>query len=282
MSIILELRSKYDSLSRTNQRIVDLIFKDSSAFIEHTAVQLGELTKTSSASIIRFVHAFGFRGLDEFKIELAKEISSNEDVLNISPGITQEDSLESLCQKLQLLMDQTNKDVFYQLNPEALQKAIDVLRQADTVYVFGIGASSLPAYDIFHKLNRVNKHCMFSFDSHMNVEFLHYVKPNDCVIVYSYSGKSFEVIQAAKIARAQGVELIVVTRDSKSPLRELATILLTVPNNEPAPRVGAIASKFSMMLVTDLLYLGLIKNDLLQVEKQLIETSKLTSKMKYQ
>lgn len=280
MNIVLEIRSKYNTLSKTNKRIADFILSDTEAFISGTAIQLAELCQTSSASIIRFVYVFGYKGFDEFKIELAKEMGLSETNLNISPGITVHDSLEDLANKTQYLIDQTTKDVFYQLDIHALKQAIERIRKAGCVYVFGVGASSLPAYDLYHKFNRINKRCVFSFDSHMTVEFLNYLEPNDCVIVYSYGGRSIEGLLAAEIALQKGVELIVITRDAKSNLRDMATTLLTVPDNEPAPRVGAIASKLSMLILTDLIYLGVIQKDLPTIEKQLIETSKLTQKMK--
>ncbi len=280
MNIILELRSQLESLSKTNKRIVEFILKNPSVVLENTAAQLGELSQTSSASIIRFVHALGYKGLDEFKIELAKELSTQDDVLSISGGINQNDDLETLCLKTQSLIDQTNRDLFYQLKEDQLAQAIKIVQDAKHVYLFGIGASSLAAYDLYHKFNRIQKQSVFNFDSHMTVEFLHYLEKTDCVIVYSYSGHSREVVEAAVLAKSKGVKVIAITQNAPSPLSENADIILTVPNNEPAPRVGAIASKFSIMLISDLLYLGVIQKDLKKVEKNLLETSKLTRKLK--
>ena len=100
------------------------------------------------------------------------------------------------------------------------------------------------------------------------------------VVAFSYSGQSKEIIYACEAARERGVVVIAVTRKSSSPLSGLADICLFVPNQERAMRIGAFTSKHTSMTMADLLYLGVIQDDLETMEVELMKTRKLVERLK--
>ncbi|MFV0479151.1 MAG: MurR/RpiR family transcriptional regulator [Anaerorhabdus sp.] len=275
MNAKLELRNQYSLFSKTNKRIADFVLSHPERFLKMTAVDVALETQTSSASVVRFVKSLGFSGLDAFKIDLARSITQKESK-DIDPIISENDDIVTLCDRLNSLVSSAHEDFYYQLNKTDLKKSIELLQKARKIYLLGIGASSLPAYDLFHKLKRIDLDAFFSFDSHMTAEFFSYLTKDDVVVAFSYSGKTTEVIYPVEIAKDKGASIISVTRNKESRLGELATIALRVPNNEHLTRVGAIASKHTSMVVADLLYLGVIQKDLKLNEKKLLETSKVT------
>lgn len=161
-----------------------------------------------------------------------------------------------------------------------MNKAIKALSQAKNIYIFGIGASSLPAYDIYHKLNRINKPALFNFDSHMIIEFLNYSTKEDVILLFSYSGNSNEVIYPAEIGIKNESTVISITSDEDSELARNSTITLLLPKTEGVVRSGAITSKINSLIMVDLLYFRLVSPNLEVIEKDLIKTSELTSKFK--
>ncbi|MDQ0360174.1 MurR/RpiR family transcriptional regulator [Breznakia pachnodae] len=280
MNVKLELRNQYSDFSKTNKRIADFILQQPEQFLKMTAIDVALESQTSSASIIRFVKSLGFSGLEDFKIALARSTTQSETSDNIDPIISKDDNVEVLCEKMNSLVSSANEDFYYQLDYQALEESIKIIQKARKIYLLGIGASSLPAYDLFHKLNRANIDTFFNFDAHMTVEFFNYLTNEDVVIAFSYSGRTTEVIYPVEVAKQKGASIISVTRNKESKLSRLSTIALHVPNNEHLTRVGAIASKYTSMLVADLLYLGAIQSNLDVIEKELLKTSKLTRALK--
>lgn len=280
MNVKLKIKERYQSLSKTNRKIADYIISDTDEFLKMTALDAAKRYDTSSASIIRFAKTLGYKGLDEFKIALAKDLSKEEINYDVDTIISRNDDIDTLCQKVEMLVDNTNHDLFELLDKDALSKAIDCLKNSENIYLLGIGASMLPAYDMYHKLKRINFKAHYEFDAHMAVEFINYVSEKDCVVAFSYSGLSREITYPCEIAREKGANIIAVTRNAPSKLSDLATMILHVPNKEHLTRIGAISSRFSSMEIVDLLYLGITQKDDKMFEDKLINTSLLVRKLK--
>ncbi|AMC94411.1 hypothetical protein AOC36_10635 [Erysipelothrix larvae] len=278
MSILFQVRSEYQKLSKTQKQIADFMFLHVDDFVKLTAQEIGDRSSTSSASVVRFAKYFNFEGLEELKRQLV--IDSNVGIVPIDPIIMQNDSTEQLAEKLGVVIENGTKDFFYQLDVEALDKAIDIIQNSNRIFIFGVGASSLPAYDLYHKLNRVNKSAIFNFDSHMTLEFINYAKKGDVIIAFSYSGRTLEVIYPAEVAIKNGASVISVTRDDKSRLAQSSSVVLKIPDSENLVRIGAITSKINAMLMADLLYFGYINPRLSEIEEGIVSTSKLTSLLK--
>lgn len=279
MDALLEIQKQYTGFSKTNKRIADYVLANYESCLNMTALEIADKCQTSSASIIRFAKTLGFPGLDEFKISLAKA-SLHEDMYGEDLIISEKDDIRTLKDKVQSLVSNSNELFFYQLDIAQYEAAVKALRQTNHVYLLGIGASSLPAYDLYHKLRRINRNASFEFDAHMMVEFFQFLTEDDVVVAFSYSGQSSEVVYPCEIAKEKGAKVIAVTRNAQSPLSDLSDILLTLPNNEHLIRVGAITSKYSSLLMGDLLYLGIIQQDYTKIEEFLVNTSLLTRKLK--
>ncbi|MEE4360402.1 MAG: SIS domain-containing protein [Pseudomonadales bacterium] len=88
------------------------------------------------------------------------------------------------------------------------------------------------------------------------------VAPRDCIVAFSTSGKSREVLEMLELARHLGLETIIgVTSHPDSPLRELSDIVLDMGEiQEPCP-VGLTpsASIAVMLAISDALALSLME-----------------------
>lgn len=279
MNAYLIIRDRYENFSKAYKKISDYILSNPQDLIKSTALDISKRCGVSSASIVRFAKYIGFDGLDELKISIASK-NYNEDKNYINPIISSDDSIQELCDKLMVLIKSSNEDFFYQLDKNLLKKSFDIIRKSKSIYILGIGASSLPAYDLFHKLKRVNFNAFFYEDAHLNAEAFNYIGDKDVVIAFSYSGRTKEIIYPVKIAISKRTPVIAITRKKKNPLSSIANISITVPNNEELTRIGAITSKYSSLIISDLLYLGCIQKDFDNIKKSLIETSILARELK--
>ena len=279
MNVYLIIRDRYENFSKAYKKISDYILSNPQDLIKSTALDISKRCGVSSASIVRFAKYIGFNGLDELKISIAsKNYNDNKNYIN--PIISSNDNIQELCDKLMVLIESSNEDFFYQLDKKLLKKSFDIIRKAKSIYILGIGASSLPAYDLFHKLKRVNFNAFFFEDAHLNAEAFNYIGDKDVVIAFSYSGRTKEIIYPVKIAISKKTPVIAITRKKKNPLSSMANIPITVPNNEELTRIGAITSKYSSLIISDLLYLGCIQKDFDNIKKNLIETSILARELK--
>ncbi len=281
MDAIKIIRQKYKNFSKVNRKIADYILKDPTLVLSLTANEIASNSGTSPASVTRFSKSLTFDSWEGLKLSIATKQGAEHAPKTIDPIVAVDDSIDTLCAKVESLLNATIEDLFELVDKQSLRRSIDAIKQAETVYLIGIGSSSLTAYDLYHKFNRAGKKAVFNYDVHMQFEFLNYSKPEDVLIAISYSGMSKEVLIACEIAQKNQTKIIFITRNESERIMKLSDEVLLVPANEHLLRVGAIASIASTMAVGDVLYLGSIQDDLdTTIEKNMTDTRKLVEKLK--
>ena len=279
-NIKLLIRERYSHMSKAEKLLSDFILKNVSKCLKMTAVDIAGESGVSSASVIRYVQKLGFDGLDGFKQALAAANSKDHEWKMVDPIISKEDDLDGLCRKMSILVDAAYKDFFYQLDKDALDAAISAVKKARRIYLLGIGASMLPAQDLFHKLKRIDLDANYYSDLNMVSEFFNYIDERDVVIAFSYSGQSREILYPCEIAVKQKSRLIAVTRNNASELRDLADICLTVPDKEALMRIGAFTSVYTTIMMADLIYMGVVQENFDDAEDKLVQTRKMVEGLK--
>jgi len=281
LEALTKIKNKYPNLSEVNKRIADYILRNTESFYRNTASEIASKTKTSPASVIRFAKHMGYEGLDGLKLSLASDQGAKKNNKNIDPIISANDSIDELCEKVELLVNDTTTDVFSTVDRGQLAAAIESVKKARKVYLFGIGASSLIAYDLYHKFNRAGFQANYNFDVHMSIEFLNYGNEQDVLIAVTYSGHTKEILLACEIAKKKNIHIIMITRNDSQKIQDLSNEILLVPNNEYLLRVGAISSLVSSMIIGNVLYLGAIQDHIGdEIEERMMMTKKWISELK--
>lgn len=281
MEALERIRQSYKDFSKTNRKIADVILRDPKLILSEIASEIAIQSDTSAASIVRFTKILGFSGLEEFKLSLAIEQGSSQNKKMIDPIVSADDTVGELAEKVEALISSTLNDMKNLLVEDEIEVAIEKIRQAETVYLLGIGASSLTAYNLYHKLNRAGKKTAFCFDAHMNLEFINYATEKDVVIAISYSGQTREVLLPCQKAKENNCPIIFITKNNSEKIQNLADTLVLVPDNEHVVRIGAISSIASSMAIGDILFLGSIQAEMdTKIPQRMIETNDLVNQLK--
>lgn len=238
-----------------------------------SALEIGESSDTSSATVIRFVRQMGFSSLEDAKVNIARNISPSSEDEPLDPVIADGDSLKSIAEKLTHIIDDTIELTRYELDFSQLHDAVTALKAAKTIYLLGIGSSGVVARDLYSKLTRANFRAVYHTDTHSALANSVHLTDRDVVLAISYSGKTREILVTVRQAQKQGARVIAITRNENSPLCRTADILLSLPRNESLLRIGTIASKYSTMWVTDLLFLGLINEGYEEIEAGILRSA---------
>jgi DNA-binding MurR/RpiR family transcriptional regulator len=96
--------------------------------------------------------------------------------------------------------------------PEQMQRVVDTLLGARTVYLTAVRASYTLAYYL-HYVGRMALPSLQLVPRHINsaIDELNYAGPGDVMIAISFTPYSRETIEACKFARAKGVKLIMIS-----------------------------------------------------------------------
>ena len=215
----------------------------------------------------------GYKGLPAFKVALAKETQSYTNEDDIETFLNPQDSLMGLLQKTENMLTQNIRETFSLLDYHALEKAIEFIHEAKTVFLLGVGGSSIVCLDFYHKMTRIHQNVMYARDLHTLMPRIAQLDKNDVVLVISYNGETESVNSIAKVAKTMGARIVGVTKyNLKSTLSTLSDIRLFVPVEEKEIRLGSITSRNSLLTITDLLYYGIAKTDFNVTKDLLVRT----------
>lgn len=276
MNCLVQIKESENSFTQTEKHIAKYIIDHASEIPYYSAQVLAQKTETSPAAVIRFSKKLGFKGFSELKIGLASSGQNQEE--NIDTVVQETDDLKTLIQKCCQLNTSTVEKTYQLINDKILQQAIDLVRKAHTVYLFGVGSSAIVANDLSIKLLRIGKKAIFNSDIHVQLTFAECMKKNDLAIIISYSGKTAGLVDIAKELKQAHIPIIAITQNSNNGISKNADISLFVPLEENELRIGAISSRNASLIVTDLLYYGVFKQNLDKNKERLLKTRQRTLK----
>ena len=273
MSVLYKIKSSMSAFTETDRSIAEFVFVNRQVVLESNAKELGDMTKTSAAAWVRFSKKMGYKGLPAFKVALAKETQSYTNEDDIETFLNPQDSLMGLLQKTENMLTQNIRETFSLLDYHALEKAIEFIHEAKTVFLLGVGGSSIVCLDFYHKMTRIHQNIMYDRDLHTLMPRIAQLDKNDVIIVISYNGETESVNSIAKVAKTMGARIVGVTKyNLKSTLSTLSDIRLFVPVEEKEIRLGSITSRNSLLTITDLLYYGIAKTDFNVTKELLVRT----------
>lgn len=276
MSCLYKIKEAYPTFTETERRIADYIQKNHSKVLEMSSQKLGEDTGTSAAALIRFAQKLGYKGITAMKVDLAKDDTDESDEL-FNVLIREKDSLDVVVKKVQIIAEKNIQETYKLLNMSELKRAIRMIRKAKTIYLIGVGGSGIICMDFMHKLTRINRNVIYHEDVDFLLSRLAHIDSEDILIAISYSGKTKTVNLAADYAQSRGACVLAITQyNVKSPLSKKSDIALYTPIEEKELRLGAISSRNAAFVLTDLIYYGIAKENLVETQEDLKKTLELT------
>ena len=242
------------SLAPAEQRVGKLVLSDPRSFAKQPVSELADRAHVSKPTVVRFCRSVGYDGLSDFKLKLAGSV--NEGVPFIHRSVDADDKTGDIMVKV---IDNTVA-AFLKYRNEAstamIEKAASALVQAyrdgKRIEFFGVGNSGVVAQDAQHKFFRLGMHVIAHSDGHMQVMSASLLRPGDCVVIISNSGRTRDLMDACDIARKHGATTIVITA-SGSPLAAAGHIHLAADHPEGYDRYSPMVSRLLHLLIIDIL-----------------------------
>lgn len=266
MSVQSRIHLLDNKLTDVEKRIAAYILAHPEEVISATAKEIGEQTQSSAPSVVRFIKKIGYSSVNEFKLSINSE--KNEKREQKYDDVNLADSFEvtkrKLCNNAILTLEETSEV----LKQEQIKTIVHLLEEKEVLFVFGIGASSIIAEDIYQKWGRIGKIIFFEKDLHILSAMLSSHQANSAIWLVSNSGQTREVIKAAQIAKKINIPIIAQTMLGKNPLSKLADHLIqtSIPK-EAFLRSAATNSLFAQLLVVDTIFYSFLQNNEQYFEK---------------
>jgi len=194
----------------------------------------------------------------------------------VEPG----DSVAVIRDKIFQTSAQALSDTLKVLSETELEKAVDIIKNAEKLVFFGVGASGLVAHDAQSKFMRIGIEAKFDQDTHNQLVQAALMQPGDVAIVITHSGETLDAAEVLRLARQAGAGTICITNYPESTAACLAEVVLLTSVHETALRSGAMASRIAQLAVVDALFMSIAIDRHEDSMSYLVKTRKAVSSRK--
>lgn len=256
-SVVGVICASYDTFFEAEKKIADCIKERKEEVVDMTVAELALASGTSDATVSRFCRRCGFKGFQNLKMALAKEVMEEQQkAIQVSNDIDRKDMGQSLqnilANKVAELTDTVNL-----MEEEALEQALSLLEQADLVQVAAVGNTIPVAMDCAFKLNQLGIRAVSGAVWDGEAARAFNLTKRDVLLVISNSGTSKRLQTLAQGAKENGAKMILVTNNGTSPLARLSDVKLITATREKLLTGEFWFSRITAMLVVEMLYLFL-------------------------
>ena len=218
--IITRINGKYASMSKGHKAIAAYLSEhfDQAAFM--TAARLGETLKVSESTIVRFAMGLGYKGYPQMQEAVAELLKGR---IHAAKNLEEKYSGRSQSEVLAAVLDsdiEKLKDTIENLDPVAFETAVDLILEAQNVYVLGIrSCEPLAGFLAFYlRMLRGNVVQVKTSSASEIFEQMLMVGPEDCVIGISFPRYSMRTLKAMEFANDRNASVITLTDSVHSPM----------------------------------------------------------------
>jgi RpiR family transcriptional regulator, carbohydrate utilization regulator len=256
ISFSIRLAREQNNLSKKEKVICTYIQENSRDVIHMSISELAERCKASEAAIVRVSQKLGYKGFQAMKISIAQDVI--EPSMQIYEELSPDDTIPTIIEKVFHSNAQALTDTLTVLKKNNVEKAIDLIINAEHLLFYGVGGSNIIAQDAQHKFIRIGYLPLAFPDSNIQAMSASILSPNDVVVAISHSGASSAILDVVSIAKEAGAKVITITNYSRSPLLNFSDVPLFTSSPETAFKTEALSSRIAELAIIDSLFIGAV------------------------
>lgn len=250
----LRLKEAYDTLPPKEQQVAATVLEMPEDVAGMSVEELAAACGASTASIVRMCKKLGYAGYKEFSRMLSNDMAvvqrEGPRYQELHPGAP----IDAIVGSVILSSIQALENTRNLLEMDEVARAAAAISRAQRVDFYGVGTSGTVALDAHNKFLRINKQCLSSTDPHVQILSATSLKPEDVVVLISYTGETLDMIELARQIKRTRATIITITRYGKNTLSAQADIRLYTASAESMVRSGPMSSRISQLAVIDILY----------------------------
>ena len=233
-SCILRIKGVYDSLKNAEKRLADYILQNPEETVNSTMEELEAKSSSSYATIFRFCKKVGFNGFKDFKNSLLHDVMLNKNIENVIEDLTigKNATTATVCEKIYDFSYKILEDSMSMLDVPVIEKTVEKILTAKSVYFIGAGTSGVSARYAYTKFFRLGVPCFYESDSIVFRMKASILTDRDVLFAISSSGRTANVVEAARTAKKNTACVVSLSDFAISPLTKASDInLYTTPRN---------------------------------------------------
>ena len=246
-------------LSAAERRVAEYLWKHPGMIVLSTAGELGTLSGTSDATVIRTVKALGYSGLPELKRAVGRDVVSDTPATRLRKRVEQAggDTASLLDELLAESVDRLTETRRLLAEP-AFTAAVELLAGANAVLGYGLGVSELPVRYLATRLQRLGRRARSTSATGFRLaDELLTIEAGDVVVLNAPERLLPDMTTLVRHARSSGAGVLLLTDSLGATLDSQVDVTLTAVRSPS----GLTQEGLSTTLVLDCLLLAIAKKD---------------------
>ena len=256
--MLLQERMKAYHFSPSERIVIDYILDKQELIRDYSTKMIADETYTSPSLLIRISKKLDYSGWSELKRAFLNEVQYlNNHFKTIDPNypFTDNDNITTIAAKIGQLQIESIEDTLSLIHHDALQKAIQIMRESDEIRLFSINNLNYIGEEFVYKLNRINMRASIFPNSDNMLQHAAMTTSNQCAVCISYSGETPNLLKTVALAKDNGVPIIAITSIGNNSLSRLSDVVLHVSTREKTySKISAFSSLQSMHTILDILF----------------------------
>jgi len=248
------IEQRLPALRGASRKVAEAIVRDPWAILGMTIYEVAEAAQVSLPSVTRFSRAVGYPGFRELVQGIAQSLGriETQDLDALSDGADGQSAIPGLVGTVVRRQIDALQTAARTIDQAVLHDASVAIAQAHRTTIVGHGGAYVPSLGMAIKLNWAGAPAFASTPDLYSNQVMA-VTENDVVIGISHQGRTKEVIEMIRLARAFGATTISVTTVPNSPLGSVANIQLAVLTPEVARAGTFLIALDALNLLADVL-----------------------------
>ncbi|MGB1263563.1 MAG: MurR/RpiR family transcriptional regulator [Cognaticolwellia sp.] len=253
MNILEKITDELESFSKSERKVAEVILSSPSTVIHASIAALAKQANISEPTVNRFCRRLDTKGYPDFKLHLAQSLANGTPYVN--RHVDENDSAPEYTAKI-FESTMANLELARKsLDTAIINRAVDLLTQANKISFFGLGASAIVAHDAQNKFFRFNVPVVYFDDILMQRMSAINSQQGDVVVLISHTGRTKSLVDVACLARENDATVIGITATG-TPLAKACNIVLSLDVAEDTDLYMPMASRIAQLTLIDCLATG--------------------------
>ena len=251
---ILEKITQHNSVfSKSERKVAEVILANPQTAIHSSIATLAKMSSVSEPTVNRFCRRLDTKGYPDFKLHLAQSLANGTPYVN--RHVEEDDGPEEYTHKIFESTMAALEVARQSVDIPTINRAVDLLTQAQKISFFGLGASASVAHDALNKFFRFNVPVIYFEDIIMQRMSCMNSGEGDVVVLISHTGRTKSLVEIAQIARGNDATVMGITSKG-SPLANECSLVLSLEVPEDTDMYMPMASRIAQLILIDILATG--------------------------
>lgn len=253
-SVVPMIEANYEMFTVVEKTIADFFISNEKE-MDFSSGRMAKMLHVSEASLSRFAKKMGYSGYREF-------------IYNYQPSIAERPNVEEQTIHVLYSYEELLQKTYSLIREPQIKHVSQLIGEHTRIFLYGFGSSGLAAQEFQLRLLRLGMDAEAITELHQMV--LNEARiTNACLVIgISLSGATRELIDALDRAKARGAAVIYLTSSNAEREKRTYEEIVLAPVKKNLEYGNVISPQFPILLILDLIYAQLLKEDRRSTEAQ--------------